>query len=253
MENRAEHLIEAYFANELSPAEKAELKKLVSDDPKVAAELNFQQSIAKRFQKASIADSIENPAWRAAGEKPFPHNAIKASFGKRYMYAAAAVFALLIAAYLFLRPSGLQSTLADNSREYPNKMRFKSMGDEAEKVAPNIIKAFDLYDLKQFDQAAQALAPIVAAEPNRTDYRLYWGVSLLKSGQYEAAISALQPIAVGNDERRLPAYFYLGIAYAAHGDYTPARQYLEAYVNATEGVTFRTQAQNVLDALDKQQ
>ena len=54
MENRAEHLIESYFANTLSQSEADELKILVSTDLNVAAELAFQQKVATKLTSRSL-------------------------------------------------------------------------------------------------------------------------------------------------------------------------------------------------------
>lgn len=247
MENRAEYLIESYFANALTAAEASELKALAEADPQVAAELAFQKQVSRSVQSFSLAEGIQDPRFKAA-TKPTP-STIKVTMWPRYAYAAAAAIALIIVGYLYIQEPGIQSVVADNAKEYPNKMKFRSLGDEAQEVPAAVIQAFSLYDQGMYGEAALALQPIVTANADRMDYRFYWGVSLLMDKQYAAAVSALSPVAQSQDERRIPALYYLGLACAATGDKACALQNLQAYIDAPEGVTYRKQAQAVKDAL----
>ncbi len=249
MENRAEYLIESYFANALNTAEATELKTLASTNPSVATELAFQKRVAATFQSRSLAEGIQNTAWRAAVQKPFPTTAIKVSMLPRYAYAAAAAVALLIVAYLFIMPPSIQSVVADNAKEYPNKMKFKSFGEEAQTVPENVIRAFRLYDDQKYSEASTAFQTVVTANADQMVYRFYWGVSLVMSKQYSEAVAALTPVAQSQDEKKTPALYYLGLAYAGIGDKEGARQNLQAYIDSPEGVTFRKQAETVKKAL----
>lgn len=249
MENRAEYLLESYFANALTEAEAIELKALASADPVLAAEIAFQKRVAASVHSHSLADGIQNPSWKSAAQKSAPATAIKVSMFQRYGYAAAAAIALLIVAYIFLQPPGLPSVVADNAKEYPNKMRFKSLGEEAQAVPEDVIKAFGLYDEKQYNEAAKAFQPIVTANADRMDYRFYWGVSLVLNEQYSAGVAALTPVVQSQDEKRIPALYYLGLACAGSGDKACARQNLQSYIDSPEGVTFRKQAEAVLKML----
>ena len=249
MENRAEYLIESYFANDLSAAEVTELKNLAATDPSVAAELAFQQKLAASIPANKLAQSIQNTSWSTAAQASAPAVAIQVSMWPRFAYAAAAVVTLLIAAYLFMMPPSLQTLVADNTGNYPNKMKFKSLGDEVAAVPAEVIRAFGLYDQQKFREAAEALQPIVAANADRMDYRFYYGISLVQSKQYPEAVAALTPLVQSPDERRIPALYYLGLALAGNNDLEGARKNLQEYVNSPEGVTYREQARKVLEGL----
>ncbi|MFN0213971.1 MAG: tetratricopeptide repeat protein [Saprospiraceae bacterium] len=249
MENRAEHLLESYFANTLTEAEATELKQLVSADPALATELAFQQRVATAVQSRSFADNIQNMTWRAAAQNNSSGAAMKVFINHRYFYAAAAALALLLVAYLFIMPPSLQSVVADNSKEYPNKMKFKSLGDESEQVPENVIQAFEFYDNKKYGEASKSLQIIAANNRERMDYRFYWGVSLVKDKQYSEAIAVLSPLVQAQGAWKVPALYYLGLACAGYGDKDCARQNLEAYIESSEGVSFRAQAIAVKNAL----
>ena len=248
MENRAEQLLESYFSNSISLTELEELRSLSAADAALADEIAFQERIAASIPTGSLAKGIQDPVWSTAAEWP-SFVAIKVSMFPRYAYAAAAALALLVVAYIFLMPPDLPALVAKNAMEYPNKMKFKSLGDEAQAVPESVIQAFGLYDRKQFREAAAALQPIVANNEDRMDYRFYWGISLVNSQQYAAAVSALTPLVQGTDERKIPAQYYLGLACAGAGDLSCARQNLQSYVDSPEGVTYREQAKKVLSAL----
>lgn len=246
MENRADYLLESYFANTLNASELEELKRLIANDRSVAAEFAFQQKLSTALQPQKLADSIQNTSWRAVSQSPV---AIKTSMWPRFYYAAAAVMILLIAAYVFLQAPDLQTVVADNTALYQNNMKLKSLGEEAQSVPPNVIDAFNRYDQNSFKEAAAALEPIVQANPERMDYRFFWGVSLVQSHQYKAAILALTPVTQSQDEKSVPALYYLGLACAGNGDKDCARQNLQAYIDSPFGVSFRKQAEAVKNAL----
>lgn len=249
MENRADLLLESCFANSLTREEANELKSLAEADPTVADEIKFQRRVAAAVRSRSLSGGIQNPTWKEAIHPPFPAKALKVSMWPRLAYAAAATLALLIVAYVFLTPPDIQMVVAENTRDYPNKMAFKSLGEEAETVSPEVINAFEQYDQKNYRVAAEALATIVANSPDRMDYRFYQGVSLVQAGQYQAAVEALAVVVNTQSEQKTAAMYYLGLACAATGDKECAKQQLNAYLASPEGVTYKKQAQTVLDAL----
>lgn len=250
MENRADQLIESFFANSLSKEEAAELKALAASNPEVAQEIAFQQKIASSLQSRSLARGIQNKEWANAAQAPAQTTAIRTSMWPRYYLAAAAAIALLVAAFLFLQSPNLETVVADNTAVYLNNMKFKSLGDAAQAVPANVIEAFDFYDQGAYEKAAKALQPLVALEPERMEYRFYWGVALVQSKQYSAAIEALTPVVQTQQDKRIPAHYYLGLAYAATGNKNAAREHLQMYANDPEGVSFKKQALTVLKVLD---
>lgn len=250
MENRAERLLESYFANSLSADEATELKTLTSSDPRIAAELGFQMRVASAVKPLALARGIQNAAWREAAQTPFPATAIKASMWPRFVYAAAASIALLIAAYIFLQPPNLQTIVANNATEYPNIMPFNTWGEQDKSYPQEVIKAFEPYRDKDFSKSAQTLQTIVAAYPDSLDYRFYWGVSLVKAKKYTEAVGALTPLVQSQYELEIPALYYLGLACAGAGDKDCARQNLQAFIDSNDAnPKTKKQAQAVKDAL----
>jgi tetratricopeptide (TPR) repeat protein len=250
MEKRAEQLIEAFFSNELTAQEAAELDTLAKQDPEVAQELAFQRKIAASTRTLSLSDSIQNPAWQEAARKPFRVGNMRVSVLPRFMYAVAAALALLVAAYLFFwQPMPLPKAVIHYASDYPNKMRFKSFGAEVEAVPPDVARAFKLYDSKAYRDAADALSFVVARNPDRMDYRFYLGVASVKCKQYALAADVLELVTQTEGEYQAVSQFYMGLACAGKGDKEAARKYLKAYIAPADGVSFRKEAEAVLKSL----
>jgi tetratricopeptide (TPR) repeat protein len=250
MDTRTEQLIELFFANDLSETETQELRSLLANNPAAAAEFSWQQSLAGRVSRLSLAGSIQNEQWKQASRPPFR----QVTMWKK-MLAAAAAIAVLVTAWILLSPEKMESVVAGNYVHYPNKMPFRSLGgpgDSSGQVPQAVLDAFRLYDnADRPADAARALAEIAAAYPDRLDYRFYQGVALIADGRYPEAAGALRPVADSDDVYHTPALYYLGLAYAGSNNKEQARAALQAYLNTTDEVlTYREQAENVLNALD---
>lgn len=256
MEHRTELLIENYFAGTLTDAEKQELRGLLAADSVAAESFAFRQKLAlqaQKGQKLSIGGSIRNKEWRDAAKPPF--RSVKMT---RILWAAAAVVVLLLVANLFM-PSALsnmagtskpQDLVAESFEHFPNKMKFKNLGENPEPVSPDVIEAFSLYDQKKYREASWKLADVCAHNQTRLDYRFYLGVCLMAEHNYAQAINMLVTVAKDpNSSYATPAKYYLGAAYAGINDTNQAKLYLQQYVDAPDGVEFKDHAQKLLDSL----
>lgn len=252
MENRSEHLLEAYFAHSLTEAEAAELTSLLQSDQNLAAEMRFRQQIARAVQDQSLLSGIENPDWAKATIPPAGSGAgpaIKRQMWSRYMYAAAAVVVVLVIAWLYFPTDSRADLIASQTAPFPNKMAFKSLGQDAQAVPPEVIQAFKLYDQQNYVAAAPAIENVVSTYPDIVDYRFYWGVSLVQIKQYAQAVNALEPVSQSQNDYQTVSLFYLGLAYAGNKETDKAKATLQSYVNAPDGVTYRKQALHILKNL----
>lgn len=256
MEHRTELLIESYFAGTLSEAETQELKELLAANPKAAESFAFQQKLAaqaRQGQKLSIAGSIQKKDWKDAAKPPF--RTVKMN---RILWAAAATIALLILANLFM-PQAISNLagggkprdlVAESFEHFPNKMKFKNLGENPEPVSPDVIEAFSLYDQKKYREASWKLADVCANNQTRLDYRFYLGVCLMAEHNYSQTINML--VAVANDPNSsyaTPAKYYLGVAYAGIKDVKQSKSYLQQYINAPDGIEFKDQAEKLMKSL----
>lgn len=248
MNHRTEQLIESYFANMLTDVEREELKSTLAADPAAAAEFAWQQSLARQISKRSLTQGIKNDQWREAAKPPFRN----ISMYKKVLAAAAAI-ALLIVAYVFIPDPDAGSTqelLAQSIEHFPNKMKFKNLGEGAETVSPDVLDAFAAYDQKDYLKASQKLTDVVNANTARMDYRFYLGMSFLGQKKYAETINAL--LAVAQDKSSAystPSLYFLGLAYAGINDVEQAQKHLQAYIDAADGVTYKKQAIRLLKRL----
>ena len=251
MENRTEYLLEAYFAHELTAEEAEELKTLLQSDEELATEMRFRQQIARVVQDKSLHSGIKNQKWAHASLPPSSGTpALRRNLWSRFLYAAAAVLTLLVVARLYLPGNNTGDIIAANTAFYPNKMTFKSLGQEDLTIPEEVIQAFALYDQQKFPEAADAFQAVVNVYPDIIDYRFYWGVSLTVSRQYVKAISALEPVAQSENDYKTVSRYYLGLAYAGNQELDKAKSCLKQYIDAPDGVTYRKQVMKVLDNLD---
>ena len=248
MDYRTEQLIESYFANTISEAERLELKTTLAADATAAAEFAWQQQLAQKVSKRSLAKGIQNETWREATKPPFRQVTMW-----RTTLAAAAAIALLLAAYLFipgLKGGNSETLTAESFEHFPNKMKFKNLGGTEEVVSPDVLEAFAAYDQKNYALAATKLTAVVDANPTRTDYRFYLGVAFIGAKKYPETINALIPVAQdSNSSYSTSAHYYLGVAYAGIKDVPQAQKYLQAYIDAKDGITYHKQAKKLLHGL----
>ncbi len=254
MENKGEHLLEKYFANALSPAERIELQQLLNQDPALRKEYDFQQTLAGAIRPGSLRDGLQDTALRAAAEASKP--AIRRNIFLMSLAVAASVVALVAAVWFFALPKDpVGNALATNLTHYPNRMDFRSLGGPEvgqETVPDDVRRAFELYDdSTNYHRSAEALGAVVQRYPERLAYRFYYGCALLRDKQYTLAIYHLQPVAGAPENTYQPAALYhLGLAYAGAGQYPQARATLQEFLQAPNTLQkYRQPAENMLKAL----
>ncbi len=248
MDHRTEQLIESFFANTLSDGEQGELKAILAADPKAAAEFAWQQNLAQQAPKRSLANGIKNEQWRDAAKPPFR----TISLYKKILAVAAAV-AFLVVVYTIIPDPGAgsaQDMAVQSFEHFPNKMKFKNLGEGAELVSPDVLDAFAAYDQKNYVKASQKLTEVVNANTTRMDYRFYLGLSFLGQNKYAESINALSAVAQDKTSAyNTPAHYFLGLAYMGINDVKQAQQHLQTYIDAPDGVTYKKQAMRLLKRL----
>ncbi|MBL7828004.1 MAG: hypothetical protein JNJ57_15345 [Saprospiraceae bacterium] len=249
MKHRTEHLIESYFAGTLTEDEQIELKALLAADKEAAAEFSWQQKLAQDVSKLKLSGSIRNDQWRESTKPPFRTFTLKT-----YLLAAAAAIALVFTAYHFY--SGTEdlpvNSMAGGFEHYPNKMKFKNLGGNTEEIAgPELLAAFEKYDQKQYDQSAALLTELFNSNPDNDNYRFYLGVSFSGVGNDFQAVNVLLPLTTkANSSYATPACYYVGVGFAHVKDKVQAKKYLKMYLDAPDGVMFKKQAKQLLNALE---
>ncbi|MCW5924152.1 MAG: tetratricopeptide repeat protein [Saprospiraceae bacterium] len=133
MENRYEHLLEAYFANTLNEAEKQEIKILLATDTEFAAEFAWQQSLARSIRTQTEKDPFDQKLKELERRFRFKRLILQIT-------AIAASIALIIFAYLSIPP------VAEPNKEQVLQNQQERMGKAEEpsiQPAPNTTTAPD--------------------------------------------------------------------------------------------------------------
>ncbi len=255
MDNKADLLLELYFANALSPAEATEFRQLLATDPVLRQEFDWQQGLANALKTQTLRDGLQDDTLHQAAvpRKPTIHRRLF-----MVSLAAAASIALLIAAFLFFTGNPVEDALATNLVHYPNRMDFRSLGgpEAGQEVPPAAVRqAFALYDdSTNYHRSAEALGSIVQQYPDRLAYRFYYGYALLRDKQYGLAIANLLPVATADSNAfQAAAQYHLGLAYAGNKQYAPARTTLQQFLGAPNTLRkYHAGAESVLRALPKE-
>jgi tetratricopeptide (TPR) repeat protein len=246
MDYQTEQLIEAYFAGTLSADEQLELKKRLESDAAAAVEFAWQQQFTRQTTRLSLAKGIQNDGLKAAAKPPFR----KMNMTRLFM-AAAAALALLVCAYLFvpgLSGGSSENIVAESFEHFPNKMKFKNLGESF--TSPEVLEAFALYDQKKYYDATQKMMDVVNANPGDMELRFYLGVAFAGAQKHAETINCMTSVSKETSSPySTPALYYMGIAYAGIKDTASAQKYLQQYIDAADGVTFRKKAKALLRSL----
>lgn len=120
-------------------------------------------------------------------------------------------------------------------------------------VSPTDLKdqALRLYDGRQFREAAPLLADYLARHPDDEPVRLCYGITLLATRQWEAAVGQLERIAQSGTE---PAFghtagWYLALGYLRSGDRMRAAEVLRTLTGPDGSRTYGARAETLLKKL----
>jgi hypothetical protein len=166
-------------------------------------------------------------------------------------YSAAAVILLLVAAgywWATNQPAFDPETVyADTFTPYANELSSRSMGEAGEASDDTLVGSLSAallaYDRQDYATAADSFAVYLSTAPAAAP-QLYYGISLLASGQTDAAIAVLTPLQK-EQEYTHPASWYSALALVRKGDTVAARIALKA-IAKNEKSPFRSRAQSLL-------
>ncbi len=258
MEQQTYDLLKRYVTGQMQEAERTAFEQRLKADTSFAEEVAAWATIQKGIQ--AEGDRRLSEELHALGKKLMQENApertattVNAASGRvfhlpRWVYAAAAVFLLLLIAwpvYRSLQPSA--PTYAYNS---------KSVFEQHFRAAPppevrdaEVAPWQKAYQNKQYDVAVAALEKLLA-DPNygrRSEAQLYLGISHLAAGRGRQALDALQKVSPDSydwDE----AQWYSALAYVIVDDVVQAKQILHN-IAAQPGNPRQKEAQQLLESL----
>ncbi|MEL7531821.1 MAG: hypothetical protein AAFN10_10960 [Bacteroidota bacterium] len=201
--------IEAYRQNQLSPAEKQEVEKLIETDAQWAAILQQHEEM-ERYLNDPVANALEAGLAQIQSEKqavlrPFP----------RWAYISVAAIALVLIGIWGinqLSPKTDYQTLAISQFEpYPTYLRLR--GGAINTDSSRLQEALLLYDGVAYEEALTILQTI--EDPDlKLKAQFYMGNIYLSEAQVDAAIAAFEAVLAQPEHLfTIQSKWYLALAY----------------------------------------
>jgi len=210
-------LLDAYFNGLLTPEESQVLMLRSQTDKELAVELGLREKMERflRSQKEKLAlnsnlNTIGNEYFREEhGVRDAPVMKVEINWRRRLM-AAAAFVALLVTAWIFLRPDPV--SYQQFAQHEPLQL---SVRGEADVLVTEAEIAFNAGD---YARASLALDKLLKINPDNGSARLYKGICQLELHQPKVARNTLQPLADGRSALRADAIWYLALSYLQEND-----------------------------------
>ncbi|MEM9820723.1 MAG: tetratricopeptide repeat protein [Bacteroidota bacterium] len=210
-------LIDQYLLGELDEVTKANFLERLSSDPELAMEVKQRQAILRGLEDLSnekMKAQIHNVRQQMLQQEPVP---IKKSRARRspysFLWMAAALAIVLMAAFWLFTKSGLQSNpqqlFAQNFELY--EANFSTRNADTEQSTS---EAATLYENQDFTAAIPLLQQILQEKPNDANLQLALGNAFLANEQISPAIAQFKAIIDRNDLLYLDrARWYLALAF----------------------------------------
>ncbi|MCA1763861.1 MAG: hypothetical protein LC664_12840 [Flavobacteriales bacterium] len=223
---RAEYLIDAYFANRLTPDEERELEGLLEKDDTLRLEFGIQ---------IEIREAIRNRERNELKEKL--RRLDEQSGDKRnlsWLLAAASIVVILGAVWFFAVYSNqpdYNELYAERFDAYPNVVAplERSQSSESPEL---VVRAFSEYDNEAYGEAHLSFRELY--KEDGSEFAIFYsGVSLMAMGEYDKAIGEFKRQSEWeNTEFDAASKWYLALAHLKKGEREMALGYLEELKNS---------------------
>lgn len=217
--------IEKYLNRQLSEEEEAMLEQRLQEDEAFAEEFEVAVALNASF-------NVEQKAyWKSLREEvnTQPVNKMR-SLGVRLLSVAAVLLALAVAAYLVLRPGGIDSDVNGYlaQRHMAPGGVVRGQNEESIKSWENIRVA---YEAENFEAVAEILNSMIdTVTVNKEKYNFYLGLAELYSGASAKALPPLQAVAKADNPYQEEAQWFLSLALIKEGKRALALQQLEKII-----------------------
>jgi tetratricopeptide (TPR) repeat protein len=189
-------IIDQYLAGELTGEELAAFEQQMQADPALANEVQLYKALGEEIKQANQPDTIEDSLRNniaALNTTYFKPKATVVKMKKIWWLGAAAAIAAIV--LLLVQPFAGEKF--DNEKLFAH---YSANTDELSSVQrggtdnPELVKAAELYNSKQYQLALPLLEKLVTAYPDDKDLLLAKGVSVLQNGKAESAIPIFNAI-----------------------------------------------------------
>lgn len=218
-------LLDAHFNGLLTPEESQALLLRSQTDKELAVELALREKMERflRSQKEKLAlsdnlNALGNEYFQTETGVNQPVMKAEVNWRRRLM-AAAAFVALLVTAWIILRPNPL--SYQQFAQHEPLHL---SVRGEADVLVTEAEKAFNA---GEYGRALLALDKLMTLNPDNGSARLYKGICQLELHQPEVARTTLQPLADGRSALRADALWYIALSYLQENNHQVCKTTLQ--------------------------
>lgn len=237
-------LLDAHFNGLLTPEESQALLLRSQTDKELAVELALREKMERflRSQKEKLAlsdnlQTIGNEYFHTETGVGEPVMKVEVNWRRRLM-AAAAFVALLVTAWMILRPDPL--SYQQFAQHEPLHLSVRGEADIL------VTKAETAFNAGDYGRALLELDKLMTLNPDNGSARLYKGICQLELHQPEVARATLQPLAEGRSALRADAIWYIALGYLQENDRKQCKKNLQ---QLKSGDAHFTEAQQLLKKL----
>jgi tetratricopeptide (TPR) repeat protein len=191
-------LIDAYFQNSLTSAERTEFEKKCEEEKSFAAEVAFYVSARKLLKEELVRTKQQSweqqePHARTIFEETDPISIERRKPKFAWLkYVAAACIILAIATYIFERPASPQKLadhyMVDNYTTLPQNMGIED----------KLSSAKEAYNTKDYQTSLAIFQAVVSEQPDNAEAIEYVGIVSLRMNNYDKAIEAFDKLSKMN-------------------------------------------------------
>lgn len=248
MDAEVYHLFEKYLNNDLSDSEKEAFDKRISDDPEFAETFETYKDINASLEaKEARAEGEEalQQSLKAISSRFFEHNskeekAVKVVPLRRWVYVAAASVVILLGVIFIVNRNPGEPTYAQYAQYEALALVERGAEDSLKLYAENY------FNDRQYEKAANTLDKLLQREPENTEVKLYLGIALTETDQFEEAETLLKEVISGGSVYQDKAAWHLALAYLKQKKTEACKSALK---EIPEGAEKYDQAQQLLEEL----
>lgn len=244
-------IIDQYLAGELTGEELAVFEKQMQANPALAGEVELYKRLGEDIKQVTQPDKTEEELRQHLDllSKEYIRPKARIVKMKKIWWLGAAVAAAAIV-LLIVQPFARE--------QFNNEKLFAYYSAKTDELSPvqrggsddaELIKVAELYNNKKYQQVLPMLEKVITTHPNDKDLLLAKGVSLLQTGNDQAAITVFDEIIKTETVYKNPALWFKGLSFLKMKKLSECRDVLQ---NLPAGADKYKEAQELINKIEKE-